>query len=109
MRRLAWAVTIHKSQGQTYEAVALDLTHDTFAHGQLYVALSRCTSLSGLYLKHPIQDKHIIVEPKVIAFMKRVRVIPMKKTERKQTEKKPKKTLPPKPSEQTVLSRFLHA
>lgn len=69
--RLAWALTIHKSQGQTYESVALDLTTATFAHGQLYVALSRCTSLEGLYLKMPVKHKDIIVEPKVIAFMSR--------------------------------------
>lgn len=69
--RLAWALTIHKSQGQTYESVALDLTTATFAPGQLYVALSRCTSLEGLYLKMPVKRAHIIVEPKVIAFMSR--------------------------------------
>jgi hypothetical protein len=67
--RLAWALTIHKSQGQTYESVALDLTTATFAPGQLYVALSRCTSLEGLYLKMPVKRAHIIVEPKVTAFM----------------------------------------
>jgi ATP-dependent DNA helicase PIF1 len=67
--RLAWALTIHKSQGQTYESVALDLTTATFAPGQLYVALSRCTSLEGLYLKMPVKQAHIIVEPKVTAFM----------------------------------------
>lgn len=67
--RLAWALTIHKSQGQTYESVALDLTTATFAPGQLYVALSRATSLEGLYLKMPVERKHIIVEPKVSAFM----------------------------------------
>lgn len=69
--RLAWALTIHKSQGQTYESVALDLTTAAFAHGQMYVALSRCTSLEGLYLKMPVQRKDIIVDPKVIAFMSR--------------------------------------
>lgn len=69
--RLAWAMTIHKSQGQTYESVALDLTTDTFAPGQLYVALSRATSLEGLYLKVPIKRAHVKVEPKVTAFMSR--------------------------------------
>ncbi len=69
--RLAWALTIHKSQGQTYESVALDLTTATFAPGQLYVALSRCTSLEGLYLKMPVKRTHIIVEPKVQQFMSR--------------------------------------
>lgn len=69
--RLAWALTIHKSQGQTYESVALDLTTATFAAGQMYVALSRCTSLEGLYLKMPAKREHIIVDAKVTAFMLR--------------------------------------
>src|SRR5205085_246092 len=69
--RLAWALTIHKSQGQTYESVELDLTTAAFAAGQLYVALSRCTSLEGLYLKMPVRRGDIIVEPKVTAFMLR--------------------------------------
>lgn len=67
--RLAWAMTVHKSQGQTYESVALDLTTATFAPGQLYVALSRCTSLEGLYLKLPVKRSHIIVEARVKDFM----------------------------------------
>jgi hypothetical protein len=45
------------------------MTHDAFAPGQLYVALSRCTSLEGLYLKMPLKRGHIIVEPKITAFM----------------------------------------
>ena len=69
--RLAWALTIHKSQGQTYESIALDLTTGTFAPGQMYVALSRATSMEGLYLKMPVQKKHIIVDPKVSDFMAR--------------------------------------
>ncbi len=69
--RLAWALTIHKSQGQTYEQVSLDLTTATFAPGQMYVALSRCTSLEGLYLKMPVKREHIIVDAKVHAFMQR--------------------------------------
>ncbi len=69
--RLAWALTIHKSQGQTYDSVILDLTYDTFASGQLYVALSRCTSLDSLYLKMLIKRQHIITDPKVIQFMEK--------------------------------------
>ena len=67
--RLAWALTIHKSQGQTYDGVIIDLTHDTFAHGQLYVALSRCTTLQGVCLTKPIERKHVTVDPSVMAFM----------------------------------------
>lgn len=69
--RLAWALTIHKSQGQTYEQVCLDLTTKTFAAGQMYVALSRCTSLDGLYLKMPVKRKDIITDAKVSQFMSR--------------------------------------
>ena len=69
--RLAWAMTIHKSQGQTYEKCVIDLKTGTFAHGQMYVALSRCTSLEGLYLKNPVKRSHIIVDVKVAQFMAR--------------------------------------
>ena len=51
--RLAWAITIHKSQGLTFERAIID-AEASFAHGQTYVALSRCTSLEGLVLKTPI-------------------------------------------------------
>lgn len=61
--KLAWAVTIHKSQGQTLEKVVLDLSGGTRASGQLYVALSRCTSISGLVLHRPIYPKDIKVDP----------------------------------------------
>jgi len=69
--RLAWALTIHKSQGQTYESVEVDLTTATFAPGQLYVALSRATSLEGLYLKRPIKREYIMTDAKVVDFMSR--------------------------------------
>lgn len=68
--RLAWAITVHKSQGQTYQSVALDLSEGAFAHGQTYVALSRCQSLEGLYLMSPIKTEDIIVDQKIIDFMK---------------------------------------
>jgi ATP-dependent DNA helicase PIF1 len=69
--RLAFALTIHKSQGQTYERVAIDLTTAAFATGQMYVALSRCTSLEGLYLKMPVKRDSVMVDPKITAFMQR--------------------------------------
>jgi ATP-dependent exoDNAse (exonuclease V) alpha subunit len=56
---LAWAITIHKSQGKTFEKVVIDIGRGTFAHGQMYVALSRCTALDGIILKRPILKKHI--------------------------------------------------
>jgi len=68
--RLAWAITIHKSQGQTYQTVAIDVSQRAFAHGQMYVALSRCQTLEGIYLKSPIKQEDVIVDPKVIEFMK---------------------------------------
>jgi ATP-dependent exoDNAse (exonuclease V) alpha subunit len=73
--RLAWAITVHKSQGKTYDAVAVDLTQGAFAHGQTYVALSRCTTLEGLYLKSPINARHIIVDPAIIEFMAKAEVV----------------------------------
>jgi ATP-dependent DNA helicase PIF1 len=49
--KLAWAITIHKSQGQTYNTVAIDMGYGAFAHGQTYVALSRCKTLEGNIFK----------------------------------------------------------
>ena len=69
--RLAWAVTIHKSQGKTFDRVILDIGRGTFAHGQLYVALSRCTSLSGLVLAKPILQRHIWMDWRVVKFVTR--------------------------------------
>jgi ATP-dependent DNA helicase PIF1 len=67
--RLAWAVTIHKSQGKTFDKVMLDLGRGTFAHGQLYVALSRCRSLEGIVLKSQVRPRDVIVDERVVAFM----------------------------------------
>ncbi len=68
--KLAWAVTIHKAQGKTFQKAVLDIGWGTFAHGQLYVALSRCASLSGLVLKQPLLKRHVITDPAVVEFMK---------------------------------------
>lgn len=68
--RLAWAVTVHKSQGLTLEQVCLDLI-GSFASGQAYVALSRCTSLEGLYMKSKIGQQQIIVDYRIRDFYKK--------------------------------------
>lgn len=67
--KLAWAVTIHKAQGKTFQKAVLDIGWGTFAHGQLYVALSRCATLSGLVLKQKLLKKHIITDPVVVDFL----------------------------------------
>ncbi len=67
--KLAWAVTIHKSQGQTFDRVIIDVGFGTFAHGQMYVALSRATSLEGIILKQPLNPRHILLDERVVDFM----------------------------------------
>ncbi|MCR5277773.1 MAG: AAA family ATPase [Bacteroidales bacterium] len=67
--RLAWAVTVHKSQGLTFEKVIADVG-DSFASGQAYVALSRCTSFEGLVLLSPVTPTSIRIDPKVLEFAK---------------------------------------
>ena len=69
--RLAWAITIHKSQGLTFNKAIID-AEASFAHGQTYVALSRCTSLEGLVLKTPISNSAIINDTTVQVFSKEV-------------------------------------
>ncbi|MDO8339492.1 MAG: AAA family ATPase [Candidatus Burarchaeum sp.] len=68
--RLGWALTIHKSQGLTLRHVCLDFGHKApWAHGQTYVALSRCTGLDGLFLKAPISDSNVIVDDRILDFL----------------------------------------
>ncbi|MFD4422224.1 ATP-dependent RecD-like DNA helicase [Agromyces sp. NPDC058484] len=67
--RLAWAVTIHKSQGASYETAIVDLGSRVFSPGQTYVALSRLTALDGLFLSRPLKPSDIIVDRDVERFM----------------------------------------
>ena len=72
--RLAWAITIHKGQGKTYNNVIVDFGRGTFTHGQAYVALSRCRSLEGMILKTPIVRRHIMIDERINHFMKQMGV-----------------------------------
>jgi len=67
--RLAFAVTIHKSQGKTFSKVVIDLGRGAFAHGQTYVALSRCVSFEGLVLKKPIKPSDLRLDWPVVKFL----------------------------------------
>ena len=67
--KLAWATTIHKAQGQTFDKVTIDLDTGNFAHGQTYVALSRAKSLEGISLLKKIQKKDIIFDARVLEFI----------------------------------------
>lgn len=67
--KLAWAVTIHKGQGKTYDRVSVDFGSGMFAPGQAYVALSRCRSLEGLSLTGPLRRGHIFTDPRIDEFM----------------------------------------
>ncbi len=68
--KLAWAITIHKSQGQTLDRLIVDLTGGMFSTGQLYVALSRCTSMNGLVLKRPVLPKDLKVDRRIARFLR---------------------------------------
>lgn len=69
--KAAWALTVHKSQGLTFNKVVIDLGEGAFSSGQTYVALSRCTSLDGITLRSPLSPRDIIVNPMVVQFSRR--------------------------------------
>ena len=72
--RLAWAVTVHKSQGQTFRDITVDLGRGAFAAGQAYVALSRSTTLEGIVLRRPIDRSDIFADPRVEDFLAACRI-----------------------------------
>ncbi|MBI4844043.1 MAG: AAA family ATPase [Nitrospirae bacterium] len=78
--RLAWAVTIHKCQGMTFDKVVIDIGAGTFSHGQLYVALSRCTGIKGLVLKKAVTKKNVLLDWRVVNFVTRYQYMQAEKT-----------------------------
>jgi len=67
--RLAWATTIHKCQGKTFDRVTIDLGQGAFAAGQVYVALSRCRTFEGIVLKQPLKPSHLLLDDQVVKFL----------------------------------------
>lgn len=67
--RIAFAVTIHKAQGKTFDKLIIDIGRGTFAHGQMYVALSRATSLEGIVLKKPVLPQHVWLDWAIVSFI----------------------------------------
>lgn len=67
--KLAWAMTIHKSQGKTFDKVVIDMGSGAFAHGQSYVALSRCRTLDGITLRRPLSGRDLLLDPEVREFL----------------------------------------
>ena len=63
--RLAWAMTVHKSQGLTLDKVYIDFSRGMFAHGQAYVALSRARALDGLKLSRPLRPRDLVIDPRI--------------------------------------------
>ena len=69
--KLAWAVTVHKSQGKTFEKVIIDMGRGAFENGQTYVALSRCRTLEGIVLRQKLEHKDIMIDERVVEFYER--------------------------------------
>ena len=80
--KLAWAITIHKSQGKTFDKVIIDFGRGAFVHGQTYVALSRCTTLSGIKLLRPVNKSDIIFDRRIDQFFEKFKdcVLPLDAT-----------------------------
>ncbi len=73
--KLAWAITIHKSQGKTFERVIIDMGRGAFESGQTYVALSRCTTLNGIILTQSITNRDIIVDERIAEYYTQIRYL----------------------------------
>lgn len=73
--RLAWAITIHKSQGKTFDRVIIDIGSGAFVSGQLYVALSRCKTLDGIVLTRQIKQKDVMMDNRVVRFMNGEKIV----------------------------------
>ena len=70
--KLAWAITVHKSQGMSFDKVCLDFSKSPFTHGQTYVALSRCRTLDGLILTRKIYPNDILIDERITSFYRRL-------------------------------------
>lgn len=69
--KLAWAITVHKSQGKTFDKVLIDLQGGAFEHGQTYVALSRCRTMEGILLRHPVKYRDVLIDERVVDYYNR--------------------------------------
>ena len=73
--KLAWAITIHKSQGKTFERVIIDMGRGAFESGQTYVALSRCTTLNGVILTQPITNRDIFIDERISEYYSQIKYL----------------------------------